>query len=85
MLKLMLRVKKKAQKIAKELGLPLSIVVNAYLKDFIRERSVTFSTRPQLRPEAAKRIDKAREDFRRGKNISGPFYSAEEAIRYLNS
>jgi DNA-damage-inducible protein J len=78
-------VKEKAQKLAKELGLPLSTVVNGYLKDFIREQSITFSTELQLRPEAKKRIDKAREDFRKGRNISGPFYNAEDMIRHLNS
>ena len=36
-------VKEKAQKIAKGIGLPLSSVINAYLKEFIRSKEVTFS------------------------------------------
>ena len=44
-------VKENAQKIARELGLPLSTVINAYLKEFIRDREVSFSLEPRLRPE----------------------------------
>ena len=38
-------VKEGAQALAQELGLPLSVVVNAYLKDFIRNRGITISER----------------------------------------
>ena len=78
-------VKKEAQKIAKELGVPLSTVVNAYLKEFVRELSVRLSLDPQPRPEVAKALREASEDFKKGKNISGPFKTAEEMIKSLNS
>jgi len=78
-------VKKEAQDIARELGLPLSTIVNAYLKDLIRERSVTFSVDLKLKPEAAKRIDKAREDFKKGVNISPEFSSVAEMDAYLDT
>ena len=79
------KVKKEAQKIAKELGVPLSTVVNAYLKEFVRERSVRLSLDPQPRPEVAKMLREASEDFKKGKNISGPFKTAKEAISHLDS
>ena len=79
------KVKKEAQKIAKELGVPLSTVVNAYLREFVRERSVRLSLDPQPRPEVAKMLREASEDFKKGKNISGPFETAEEMIKSLNS
>ena len=79
------KVKKEAQKIAKELGVPLSTVVNAYLKEFVRERSVKLSLDPQLRPEVAKMLCEASEDIKKGRNISGPFETAEEMIESLNS
>ena len=79
------QVKRGAQKIAKELGLPLSTVVNAYLKEFIRERGVTFSLAPRLRPEIQKLVAQAEEDYKAGRNISPAFETAEEMDRYLNS
>lgn len=35
--------KNKAQKLAKNLGLPLGTVINAYLREFVRERRIVFS------------------------------------------
>lgn len=35
--------KEKAQKVAKELWLSLSVIVNGYLKQFIKTKTVTFS------------------------------------------
>lgn len=76
-------VKEGAQKIAKEIGVPLSTVVNAQLKQFIRDKSVYLSTIPRMTPYLEKRIAQAEKDFKAGKNISPAFSSADEAIRYL--
>ena len=43
--------KKRAQGVAKELGLPMSIVVAASLRDFVNTRSITISDSPKLKPE----------------------------------
>lgn len=76
-------VKESAQKIAEELGLPLSSIVNAYLKEFIRDQAVRFSVEPQLRPEIAKLLLRASSDYKRKKNISGVFETWAEAKNYL--
>ncbi len=47
-------VKETAQKIAKDLGLPLSTIINAYLKQFIRNKSVYFSSSSKISPELEK-------------------------------
>lgn len=78
-------VKIRAQKTAKNLGLPLSTVINAYLKEFIREQKVTFSMEPELRPEVGRMLKKASADFDKGKNISPLFHNVEDAIHYLRS
>lgn len=78
-------VKQKAQKIAKEIGLPLSTVVNAYLREFVRERSVRFSVEPEVRPEIGKLLKQAHTDYKKGKNIVGPFRIAKEMNVYLDS
>ena len=77
-------VKENAQKIARELGLPLSTVINAYLKEFIRDREVSFSLEPRLRPEVEKLLKKASQDYRSGKNVHGPFSAGREMDKYLD-
>lgn len=78
-------IKKQAQKVAQDLGMPLSTVVNAYLKQFIRTKEVYFSVGGELKPEVKKRLDRLQKEVLVGKNISPAFDSAKEAIRYLNS
>lgn len=78
-------VKEQAQKIAKELGLPLSTVVNAYLKEFVRDRAVRFSVEPKIRPEIGKLLKRASKDYKNRKNIAGPFRTAEEMDAYLDA
>ena len=76
-------VKAKAKRLAKDLGIPLSTVVNAYLREFIRSGEVRFTQEPVLRPEIAKLLKQASEDYHKGKNVSGPFQTAKEALAYL--
>ena len=78
-------VKYKAQKIAKDIGLPLSAVVNAYLKEFVRERAVRFCVEPEIRPEVGKLLKKASEDYKNKKNISKPFKNVKDALAFLHS
>lgn len=77
-------VKEEAQRIAKELGIPLSTVVNSYLKDFIRDRKFTASLDPQLKPEVWDEMKKAVEDAQKGKNTSPVFGNVEDAIHWLH-
>ena len=56
-------VKEGAQALAQELGLPLSVVVNAYLKDFIRNRGITISAVPHMSRQLEAIIGRAEKDF----------------------
>lgn len=76
-------VKKNAQKAAKDLGLTLSDVINAALRNFIRTREVIFSDVPQMTPELEKRLEKVEEDIKHNRNISPAFKNMDEAIKYL--
>ena len=79
-------VKKKAQKVAKELGLPLSTVVNAYLRQFIQSKEVHFSAAPRrMSKKLEKKLASIEKDIQEGKNMSKTFHSSKEAIRYLRS
>ena len=78
-------VKERAQRIAEELGLPLSTVINAYLKEFIRNREVKFSIEPQLNPEIERLLKQASKDYKQGKNISPAFSDPDKMLSYLRS
>lgn len=78
-------VKRNAAEAAKALGLSLSDVINAALRSFIRTREVIFSDIPQMTPELEKLLGKVEEDIKHNRNIDGPFYTAEEMDKYLNS
>ena len=78
-------VKEQAQKVAAELGIPLSTIINAYLKQFIKTKEVHFGVEGKLRPAVKKRLERLHQDVREGKNLSGPFSSREEMDAYLNS
>jgi len=78
-------VKKQAQELAKHLGVPLSTVVNAYLKEFVHSGEFTLRREPQLRPEVAKRIDVAVAESKEGKNLSPAFTTVEDFAAHLNS
>lgn len=69
----------------KDLGLSLSDVINAALRNFIRTREVIFSNTPQMTPELEKFLDKVDEDIKHKRNLVSPFYSAKEANKYLDS
>jgi len=78
-------VKANVQKLAEELGISLSDVINASLRNFIRTREVRISSVLQMTPELEKLIGTVRKDFKNKKNISGPFFTAEEMDTYLDA
>lgn len=78
-------VKVTVQKLAKDLGLSLSDVMNAALRNFIRSREVYFSNIPQMTPEFERLLGSIEKDIQTKKNLSPAFDSADKAIKYLNS
>lgn len=78
-------VKKNAQKLAEELGLSLSDVLNASIRNFIRTREVHISAVPRMTPELEKLIGRVEKDIKLGKNMSPEFTTWEEIERHLDS
>jgi len=79
-------VKVQAQKIAKEIGVPLSTVVNAYLKEFIRSSSITFTTIPRLNKEVVALFEEAEKESLQDRKKNSPrFDNSEDTISYLRS
>jgi len=77
--------KQDAQELADELGVPLSTIVIANLKEFVRSRSITVSALPRLKPEIEKELSQAVSDYKRGKNISPVLHSSKEVSDFLKS
>lgn len=77
------KLKKEAQEAAKAIGLPISTVVSAGLREFVRTRSITISDEPRLRPEVAKQLLELSNDARQGKNLSPVFSDARESVKWL--
>ncbi len=77
-------VKENAQKLASELGLTLSDVINASLRNFLRVRQITFSSIPHLTPELEKILGRVEEDIKNKRNLSKRFTRVEDAIKYLD-
>ena len=67
------QLKSEAKKVAEELGVPLSTVVNAFLKQFVRDKEVTFSASEYCpTPYLASVIKEAQAEYDAGGSI-GPF------------
>ena len=77
--------KNKAQETAHTLGVSLNAVINQLVKGFISERSVTFTDHPMLNKRAQKNLDRLLADSKANRNMVGPFSTAEEMIKSLNS
>jgi addiction module RelB/DinJ family antitoxin len=77
-------IKEGAIRVAQEMGLPLSTIVNAFLKQFIRDRKVTFEAPLIPTPKLEKILRKADADIKAGKNLVGPFETIEEMFKELD-
>jgi len=74
--------KKQAQKVAKQIGMSLSGLVNASLKQVIRTKKVEFKLEEEPSEYLKKRIKQAEKNYKEG-NVSPAFTNAKDAIKYL--
>ncbi len=77
-------VKEEAQKLARELGMPLSAIVNAQLRELIRTRTLNVSAEPRMTAYLERIIEGVEQNRKTGKNITRT-NSVEEALAHLNS
>ena len=79
------KVKAQAQKIAAEFGLSLSGILNAYLRDLIRNKEINFKLPKEEEPTQymLDSLREAQEEFERG-DVSPAFSDAKSAIAWLN-
>lgn len=75
--------KKAAMETAEELGLPLSVVIKAFLKQFVRTKSLELSARNEEPSKyLVQTIRQALEDKKANK-ASPVFSSGDEAVKWL--
>ena len=78
-------IKKSAQRVAEELGLSLSTVINAYLRQFVRNKEIHLSAAPHMSAELEEFLGRVEEDIKKKRNFSPAFSSVKEMDRWLNS
>lgn len=75
------RLRDEAKKTAAKLGIPLTTVMNAMLKQFVREETITVSVHPQ--PKASKLREWARISKEMDKGNYKAFSNVEDLIDHL--
>jgi len=78
-------IKELAQKTAGDLGLSLSALINAYLRQFVRTKEAYFTLSPRMSPALEKLLGRVEIDIKKNKNISRGFSSSVETEKYLSS
>ncbi len=76
--------KAKAQAVAKQIGIPLSNLLNAYLYELASTGSVHFTASEPMTEEMEKVIEQAEKEIAAGE-VSGPFETLEEMFAHLDS
>lgn len=76
--------KTKAQAVAKQIGIPLSNLLNAYLYELASTGSVHFTASEPMTEEMERVIEQAEKEIAAGE-VSGPFETLEEMFAHLDS
>ena len=77
--------KRQLQSVAKDLGLPVSTLITASVRDVVRNRSITISADLRLRPEVEAELLELSANAKKGIDISPAFDSVEESISWLRN
>ena len=76
--------KAKAQAVAKQIGIPLSNLLNAYLYELASTGSVHFTASEPMTEKMEQLIAEAEKEIEAGE-VSGPFETLEEMFEHLDS
>lgn len=75
--------KTKAQRLAQDMGVPLSIIVNAQLKQFVREKRLILGESLMMSTELERALGPIDRDIKKGRNVSKGFTDVSKMIEYL--
>lgn len=73
---------KQSKKLAEELGITLTGVVNSFLKQFVRERKFSVSAEPMPTKEKMALLEQISKEMDSGE-FSGPFTDVDELFKHL--
>lgn len=77
-------IKQQAQKVAKQMGVSLSTILNNYLRYFVKTKAVTFRADEEIPSEyLMQSLERAEKDLKEGKT-SPAFDNADDLINYLH-
>jgi antitoxin component of RelBE/YafQ-DinJ toxin-antitoxin module len=76
--------KQQIQEFAAELGVPVSVIMNAQIKQMLRDRKVVLSTQLEPTPYLVKIMEQVEEDLKLNKNMTKAM-DVKEATAYLKS
>ncbi|MFH1098572.1 MAG: hypothetical protein V1723_01425 [Candidatus Uhrbacteria bacterium] len=79
------RVKARAQRVADRLGLSLDVIVNAYLRQLVRDKEVYFSYAPRMSKKLARMLGPIEKDIKAKRNIEGPYRTPKEVDAYFDA
>ncbi len=71
-----------AKKLAKDMGISLTSVVNAYLRQFIKERKFSVSAEPMPTKEKMALLESISKDIDNG-DFYGPFTNLDDVFKHL--
>jgi addiction module RelB/DinJ family antitoxin len=79
-------IKKRAQKVAADLGFGLSTLINGFLNQLVKDKKVEFTAYPKEEPSdyMIKTLQEAEEDIAKGR-VSPEFDNAKDAVAWLNN
>lgn len=72
---------KDAKETAQKLGIPLTTIINAKIKEFVREQSITVSARPNPKPEKVAEWERISDEMDKGRYKT--FSNVEDLIGHL--
>ena len=78
------KIKSKAQAVTEKLGLSLSAVINAYLRQLIRTKSVSFSLSEEPTEYLLETLRNSKKDIKKG-FVSPAFDNVKDADRWLDN
>lgn len=77
------KLKKEAAVLADSLGFSLSSLVNAYLRQFVKTKTVHFEENYEPTPYLKRMLKQADKEYKEGKFVSFP--NPQDAVRYLDT
>lgn len=77
-------IKNQAQELAKKLGFSLSSLINAYLRQLIRSKTVSFSLSENPTPFLVQSLRESKKDIKGG-FLSPSFKNSDKAIKWLKN